>query len=402
MTVRVTNIQHFSLDDGPGIRTTVFLKGCNLTCPWCCNPENISFEIENYIHNSQKESFGYDISLEELEKEILKDEVFYVENNGGVTFSGGEPLLQIRELKPLLKSLRSKNINICFETSLSASSDLLKIAIEYIDEIFIDMKILDKKEAKNVLNLDLDLYYSIPTSHNGEELKGASNIWSDCFCMPNNDSKYASEEEALRHYKLGEEFIKFMSTPEMAVQNCYCVGYTPAVGGNDMLDYMRSCYDVPTIKADLEDYKVELEDAILNETNSKTKSKLQDELDEVISSLKEYDEIINTGDFCDYSLNYFYGDCGGDEIIHPSNDMAMRELKAQYPSEDELDRLAIMNDFGTEGTMRVLDMWEQVRTNSLPVWAIIVIILEAFAGISLGAYLITKKIQRKKLKKARY
>ena len=159
MTVRVTNIQHFSLDDGPGIRTTVFLKGCNLTCPWCCNPENISFEIENYTHNSQNESFGYDISLKDLEKEILKDEAFYVENNGGVTFSGGEPLLQIRELEPLLKSLKSKNINICFETSLSAPSNLLEIAIQYIDEIFIDMKVLDKKEAKNVLNLDIDLYY---------------------------------------------------------------------------------------------------------------------------------------------------------------------------------------------------------------------------------------------------
>ena len=159
MTVRVTNIQHFSLDDGPGIRTTVFLKGCNLTCPWCCNPENISFEIENYIHDGQNESFGYDISLDALEKEILKDEVFYAENNGGVTFSGGEPLLQIRELEPLLKSLKSKNINICFETSLSAPSDLLEIAIEYIDEIFIDIKVLDKKEAKNVLNLDIDLYY---------------------------------------------------------------------------------------------------------------------------------------------------------------------------------------------------------------------------------------------------
>ena len=142
MTVRVTNIQ-----------------GCNLTCPWCCNPENISFEIENYIHNGQNESFGYDISLDALEKEILKDEVFYAENNGGVTFSGGEPLLQIRELEPLLKSLKSKNINICFETSLSAPSDLLEIAIEYIDEIFIDIKVLDKKEAKNVLNLDIDLYY---------------------------------------------------------------------------------------------------------------------------------------------------------------------------------------------------------------------------------------------------
>ena len=159
MAVRITNIQHFSLDDGPGIRTTVFLKGCNLACPWCCNPENINFEVENYVHDNQEESFGYDISLEDLEKEILKDELFYTENNGGVTFSGGEPLLQIKELKPLLKSLRSKNINICFETSLSVPSDLLEIAIEYIDEIFIDMKILDKEEAKKVLNLDVDSYF---------------------------------------------------------------------------------------------------------------------------------------------------------------------------------------------------------------------------------------------------
>ena len=159
MAVRITNIQHFSLDDGPGIRTTVFLKGCNLTCPWCCNPENINFEMESYSHNNQKESFGYDIPLEELEKEILKDEVFYSENDGGVTFSGGEPLLQIKELEPLLKSLRSKNINICFETALSVPSELLEMAIEYIDEIFIDVKILDKNDAKNVLNLDLDLYF---------------------------------------------------------------------------------------------------------------------------------------------------------------------------------------------------------------------------------------------------
>ena len=54
MAVRITNIQHFSLDDGLGIRTTVFLKGCNLACPWCCNPENISFEIENYVHDNQE------------------------------------------------------------------------------------------------------------------------------------------------------------------------------------------------------------------------------------------------------------------------------------------------------------------------------------------------------------
>ncbi len=159
MAVRITNIQHFSLDDGPGIRTTIFLKGCNLNCPWCCNPENIDYSIEKYTQNNVEKEFGYDISLKDLEKEILKDEIFYSENDGGVTFSGGEPLMQIMELEPLLKSLKERNINICFETSLSAPTDFLNIAIKYIDEIFVDVKLLDKKEAKEILNLDIDLYY---------------------------------------------------------------------------------------------------------------------------------------------------------------------------------------------------------------------------------------------------
>ena len=159
MTVRITNIQHFSLDDGPGIRTTIFLKGCNLTCPWCCNPENIGYSIEKYVHDNAEKEFGYDISLIDLEKEILKDEVFYSENNGGVTFSGGEPLLQIKELEPLLKSLKERNINICFETSLSVPADFLNVAMEYIDEIFVDIKLLDEKEADDILNLDVGLYY---------------------------------------------------------------------------------------------------------------------------------------------------------------------------------------------------------------------------------------------------
>ena len=205
MAVRITNIQHFSLDDGPGIRTTVFLKGCNLTCPWCCNPENISFEIEDYIHESQRESFGYDISLADLEEEILKDDVFYSENNGGVTFSGGEPLLQIRELEPLLKSLRSKNINICFETSLSVPSDLLEIAIGYIDEIFIDMKILDKVEAKNVLNLDIDLYYENLEIINSSDMN-KNNI---TFRIPLNNEFTLKESNIMNILKCIEKYADF-------------------------------------------------------------------------------------------------------------------------------------------------------------------------------------------------
>ena len=205
MTVRITNIQHFSLQDGSGIRTTVFLKGCNLTCPWCCNPENIRFEIEEYIHNNQNEYFGYDISLEELEKEILKDEIYYDDGKGGVTFSGGEPLLQIKELEPLLKSLKERDINICFETSLSAPTNLLEIAIDYIDEIFVDIKILEEKEARNILNLDLNLYYT--------NLELISNSILDkgniTFRIPLNNEYTLKEENVELILKLIEKYADF-------------------------------------------------------------------------------------------------------------------------------------------------------------------------------------------------
>ena len=149
MKVRITDIQHFSLHDGPGIRTTVFLKGCSIKCPWCANPECISSEIEG--------EFGRDISLKELENEILKDVPFY-KTGGGVTFSGGEPLLQIKNLKSLLNSLKDKNINICFETSLFVPQEFLEIANEYVDEFIVDIKILKEKESKNILNGNINQY----------------------------------------------------------------------------------------------------------------------------------------------------------------------------------------------------------------------------------------------------
>ena len=142
MTLRITNIQHFSLHDGPGIRTTVFLKGCNLKCPWCANPECISSEIQG--------EFGYDIPLAKLENEIIKDEPFY-KTGGGVTFSGGEPLLQINNLEPLLNSLKNKNINICFETALFVPEKYLKIAKKYSDEFIVDIKMIDSINCKEVI-----------------------------------------------------------------------------------------------------------------------------------------------------------------------------------------------------------------------------------------------------------
>lgn len=158
MKVIVSNIQRMCFHDGPGIRTTVFFKGCNLKCPWCSNPENVKFEIEKYIDNNTEKEFGYEIELKELEKEILKDKVYF-DKEGGVTFSGGEPLLQFEKIEPLLKNLKEKDINICVETALMVPEKYLEIALKYVDEFYVDIKILDEEMCKKILNGNIKLYY---------------------------------------------------------------------------------------------------------------------------------------------------------------------------------------------------------------------------------------------------
>lgn len=157
MKVIVTNIQRFCLHDGPGIRTTVFFKGCNLNCPWCANPENIEFHVQKYEYCGESGFYGKEMTLEEMEKEILKD-IEYYKTGGGVTFSGGEPLLQFDKIEPLLKSLKEKNINICIETALSVPTYLVEIATKYVDEFIIDIKILDRENVDKI-NGNIELYY---------------------------------------------------------------------------------------------------------------------------------------------------------------------------------------------------------------------------------------------------
>lgn len=162
MKVRISNIQRFCLHDGPGIRTTVFLKGCNLKCPWCANPENIDYEFNEFtnIDTGEHGVFGQDIEITDLYEEIIKDREYYQMNNGGVTFSGGEPLLQIKKIEPLLKRLKEENINMCIETALNVPLEYVQIASKYIDEFIIDIKILKSAECNKVLNGDVKLYNS--------------------------------------------------------------------------------------------------------------------------------------------------------------------------------------------------------------------------------------------------
>ena len=115
----IFNINKYAVNDGPGIRTTIFLKGCPLNCQWCHNPESRDSSIEipakenlkkllNLPLSETKNAIGRTVTSEELIKEIQKDIVFYEESGGGVTFSGGEPMMQPEFLMNMLKNVRKK------------------------------------------------------------------------------------------------------------------------------------------------------------------------------------------------------------------------------------------------------------------------------------------------------
>ena len=102
--------------------------------------------------------YGQDIEALDLFEEIIKDKKYYSLNNGGVTFSGGEPLLQIEQLEDLLKKLKEEKINICVESALHVPTEFVELAVKYVNEFIIDIKILDKTESKKYLNGNIDLY----------------------------------------------------------------------------------------------------------------------------------------------------------------------------------------------------------------------------------------------------
>lgn len=148
----IFDIKKFAIHDGPGIRTTVFFKGCPLGCQWCHNPESRSTEPEYFEvainRNSdnptiKKEKFGYKISVDQLFEEIKKDAVFYDESGGGVTFSGGEPMYQLEFLNEMLQKCRSGFIPTAVDTTGYVEYDKFETVYDQVDIFLYDLKIVD-------------------------------------------------------------------------------------------------------------------------------------------------------------------------------------------------------------------------------------------------------------------
>lgn len=185
----IFNIQKCSIHDGNGLRTLVFLKGCPLHCLWCANPESQAYKQEimeiqrkcihcglcqkvcsnsaiallndemiidrslcqkcfkctDICYAQSKELVGQEIDADELFKEIYKDRLYYELYGGGVTFSGGEPLMQPQFLTEITKKCKRFRINIAMETCGYGDYEKFKKALPYIDSIFFDIKHIDSK-----------------------------------------------------------------------------------------------------------------------------------------------------------------------------------------------------------------------------------------------------------------
>ncbi len=204
----MTNIQRFTVHDGPGIRTEVFLKGCPLNCKWCSNPESIKPNPEagvypdrcigvekcgfclsacpageknflvtenNRVMAINRDSYtaclscakacpanalitwGKMYTVQEIVDTVLEDVPFYVKSGGGVTLSGGDPLVQWKFSLAILKECKEHDIHTCLETEQHVSPDILNIVYPFVDLVITDIKHMDPQKHREYTGVGNEL-----------------------------------------------------------------------------------------------------------------------------------------------------------------------------------------------------------------------------------------------------
>ena len=192
LTALITNVQRFSTEDGPGIRTTVFFKGCPLKCPWCHNPEGLSLKPQLAFHSTRciacgecktvceigaplpgtdarckvcgicvtacpagaREIIGREVTVEALLDEVSRDIVFYG-TDGGVTASGGEAAMQAEFVAEFFKQCLATGIHTALDTSGAIAASKLDRIIEHTDLVLFDLKIMDPARHQEIVGFPL-------------------------------------------------------------------------------------------------------------------------------------------------------------------------------------------------------------------------------------------------------
>lgn len=246
-TAKIFDIQRNSFVDGPGIRTTVFFKGCNLDCKWCHNPESKSHDTQMMFYKDKctgcgkcaevcpnklescdfcgkctvfcpsdaRKVCGREITANDLIKELVKDKMFYETSGGGVTFSGGECMLQIDFLEEILRLCKENGLHTAVDTAGNVPYEYFERILPYTDLFLYDVKCFDEalhKEGTGVSNkrilenlkmlsdkTDAQIIVRIPVmkgfNGNIEEMKKISGYLSGLRI---------SKTELLPYHKMGE------------------------------------------------------------------------------------------------------------------------------------------------------------------------------------------------------
>jgi pyruvate formate lyase activating enzyme len=198
MTGRIFDIKRFAIHDGPGIRTTVFLKGCSMNCLWCQNPEGLGFGEDIWVKREEcircgacvaacpekalslgpegirinREACNFcgrcteicppqairridrETELEPLVRELTQDRLFFDTSGGGVTLSGGESLAQPEFALALLERLKALGIHTCIETALLAPDAVIRRLPGLLDQLICDIKIMDREAHRKYTGVD--------------------------------------------------------------------------------------------------------------------------------------------------------------------------------------------------------------------------------------------------------
>ena len=145
---RIFDIQRFSIHDGKGIRTIVFLKGCVLRCKWCCNPESQEYKIQTMIVQGKPKTIGEDVTVREVLEIVEKDRPYYRRSGGGLTLSGGESLCQPDFCEALLRGAKERGLRTAMESMACAEYTVIERILPYLDEYLMDIKHTDLAKHK--------------------------------------------------------------------------------------------------------------------------------------------------------------------------------------------------------------------------------------------------------------
>lgn len=145
---RIFDIQRYSIHDGNGIRTIVFLKGCVLRCRWCCNPESQEYAIQTMMVHGKPKVIGEDVTVAEVMKTVEKDRPYYRRTGGGLTLSGGESLCQPKFATALLRAAKESGISTAMESMGCAKWEVIEALLPYLDQYLLDIKHMNPDKHK--------------------------------------------------------------------------------------------------------------------------------------------------------------------------------------------------------------------------------------------------------------